>query len=72
MVRHALEQHDEVVVPVADNSRAVQHMHVLGGIKLGARGCGPVGQRLTVDGAAGLAIPDRIKDDPTVRQFREV
>ena len=53
MVRHALEQHDEVVVPVADNSRAVQHMHVLGGIKLGARGCGPVGQRLTVDGAAG-------------------
>ena len=53
MVRRALEQHDEVVVPVADDRGAVQHMHVLGGVKLGTRGRRPVGQRLSVDGAAG-------------------
>ena len=52
MVRHALEQHDEVVVPVADHRGAVQHMHVVGGIELRGLARSPLGQRMAIDGAA--------------------
>ena len=30
MVRHALEQHDEVVMPMADDRGSVQHMNISG------------------------------------------
>ena len=53
MIRHALEQHEEVVVPVADDGRVVQHMDVFGGqLVSAALPRGPVRQRMAIDGAA--------------------
>ena len=54
MIGDALEQHDVVVVPVADRGGARQHVNVLGGrrVRRPSR-AHPVGERRAVDTAAG-------------------
>ena len=53
VIGNALEQHQEIMVPVADDGCAVQHMDIIGGGQGHGLRCCPFGLRLAVNTTAG-------------------
>ena len=53
VIGNALEQHQEIMVPVADDGCAVEHMDIIGGSQGHGLRCCPFGLRLAVDAATG-------------------